>query len=127
MPVVSGSSPTIEAALAAAAAKGTPVVREPAGNELFLDIDSAEDAEFFASQLLILEENIGIEGFVSTVSKSGLPHRHVVVTLARDVTTLERIALQAMLGSDRKHELLSFLDMQKGMEKPTLFFEVPSP
>lgn len=68
-----------------------------------------------------------------TVSKSGNAHVYLRVTdlcgNPYPLTTTDRVALQAILGSDRKRELLSYLRIQDfnigGVRAPTAFFEVP--
>jgi hypothetical protein len=39
------------------------------------------------------------------------------------VTSIERVALQAMLGSDSIREMLSWLRLRRGIDTPTIFFE----
>ncbi len=56
-------------------------------------------------------------------SKSGSPNRHIVVDTKIVLHPVLRLALQCMLGSDRKHELLSYIAMTYGHAEPTLFFE----
>lgn len=117
---MSGSSLTVDAMLACAEKK-KQTVRYPAENELFLDIDTDEDYKILIHNADVLGNLVS--GILTTISKSGLPHRHVVVTLSTHVTQLERILLQACLGSDRKHELLSYLAALDGNAQPTVFFE----
>ena len=60
-------------------------------------------------------------------SPSGRPGRHhVVVTMPRPVSPMERIALQAILGSDPIREMLSWFRIERGIEEPTIFFEIAS-
>jgi len=122
---MSGTSMNMEAAIAAAASKGTPVIRVPEDNELFIDIDCEEDYEIFRDHLNTLDDVVGVLEVEERTSKSGLPHRHIVVRLGRDVRDdVERCLLQAVLGSDRLHELLTWKAIQGGeMISPTLFFE----
>ena len=58
-----------------------------------------------------------------TLSKSG--NKHVRITLPISVGPLERIALQAMLGSDPKREILSVFALRDGETTPTVLFEKP--
>ena len=62
-----------------------------------------------------------------TESPSGKPHHmHVRVRLSRPVKhPYERILLQAVLGSDRMHEALSWNEVDRGLDDPTVFFEKP--
>ncbi len=110
---------------AAADAKGLVVVY-PEPNELFIDIDSAEDFAVFAKNVLVLGDLVS--QFVSAPSPLGKPERlHITVTLSRPVaSSIERIAMQAALGSDRLHETLSLRIALAGGEHPTVFFEKPA-
>ncbi len=106
----------------AAAAKNLDVHR-PAPNELFIDIDDA-------ASLAVFHENIGILGdfvigFERSPSPSGKPDRfHIRVKCKRNLTDdNERVALQALLGSDRKHEILSWKAAWSGVIGVTVFFE----
>jgi hypothetical protein len=99
----------------------------PGPNQLQLDIDNKESREVFDRHYDILQKHFGIIGVTATSSKSGGERQHITVTLARDVTPLERVGLQAMMGSDRKRELLSFARILYGDEDPTVFFEPTQP
>jgi hypothetical protein len=113
---------TLEGCLDSAASQGLKV-RFPEPNELFIDIDSEEDWTRFGELSTILNCYTPIN-LNWAPSKSGMPKRHVVVTLmsGKTFTPLERIAFQACLGSDRKHELLSLLAVPTN-PKPTCFYE----
>ncbi len=110
---------TIEIAVEKAKALGCTVVF-PKPNELFLDIDTEASMRRFVRGVSRLRR----VSYVVRSSPSGLPGRyHIVVTMPRPVSPLERIALQAMLGSDLTRELLSWMRIQRGIDEPTLFFE----
>lgn len=123
---MSGASMTLDAASAKAASKGL-VVKLPAANELFVDIDNDADFAVFTKHLATLGEHVSVLGFDETPSNSGGTHRHVVVRLGRDIANdVERIFLQAVLGSDRLRELLSWACIQaKASPHPSVFFEKP--
>jgi hypothetical protein len=105
-----------------AAAKGRVIVY-PRPDELFLDIDDVASLEMFGVHSKILGDLI--EGYRTEPSPSGDPFKyHVTVKLSRPVRdAFERIMLQALLGSDRLHEILSWAAATHGAERPTLFFE----
>ena len=110
-------------AFARAKKEGWTVVL-PQPNELFVDIDDEAGFERFMEFQEILGQNWGVVGVRDTQSKSGNPNRkHIVVTLGCDVDPITRIALQACLGSDRKREILSLVNIKSGDTNPTLFFE----
>lgn len=107
------------------------VVRYPAPNELFIDIDSWEQLYMHNQLFSILED---IEPGAATrlsPSPSGKPGRfHVVVTLPRDVKDeTERLMLQAFLGSDAKRELLGYMHLLDGADpkRCNCLFEKPLP
>lgn len=109
-------------ALAQAASKNCKVV-EPKTNELFVDIDDVNGKGWFNQNIRKVESEIGCT-YVEMPSPSGEEHhQHIVVTLNRDVTPLERILLQTCLGSDRKREMLSWIRFINDDPIPTLFFE----
>lgn len=109
----------------AAAAELGLRVRLPADDELFVDIDSDEAFNTMVAMRDVLRESgFGLTLRWITDSKSGYPHQHVCLVAWRALTPLERVALQACLGSDRKRELLSFLRIEEKTDRPpTVFFE----
>lgn len=101
----------------------------PHPRELFIDVDSDAEYEAFVGLLAIFKEHERNVEHLSRPSRSGLPHRHIIVTLNRDVKDeRERILLQATLGSDKRRELLSWAALEAGHNlTPTLFFEAYEP
>lgn len=103
--------------------EGLRVVK-PAPNELFVDIDSEEGRVTFNRVWPMFCPSMGAIIIDRHPSKSGLPHEHIVIQLTGVVVTeLERIALQAMLGSDGKRELFGYLRQSEGIEPVTVFVE----
>lgn len=100
----------------------------PADNQLQIDIDSEEHYVAFLRSAEVVLRNwsdaceIEIEEHPST---SGLPRRHITLTLPFAVESWQRIALQAALGSDPVRELLSGTRLMRGDIHPTLFVESP--
>lgn len=102
------------------AKKNRQKVRTPAEDELLLDFDNSVDYDFFEKQLSVLGQYWGVEKHEQYPSISGKPgHLHVIVKLKAKVTPLERIALQACLGSDRKRELLGIVMLHNHDPFPT--------
>lgn len=97
----------------------------PTATQLQVDIDNDADyARFTQAFDLTMRHGIGgVSSFTERPSRSGGERRHITVHLALPVTALERIALQAILGSDWKREAFSFERLKKGEAVPTLFFE----
>jgi hypothetical protein len=97
----------------------------PTSRELQIDIDS-DDAFATFTQAYELLRNLGTfgaAGYSVRPSRSGGEKRHVTVRLSLAITSLERIALQAILGSDWRREMFSIARLQEGQAIPTLFFE----
>ncbi len=107
------------------AALNNEVVVLPLSNQLFIDIDDEASMARYDLNLTKVEEYVGVRGFpVITPSRSGdVERKHIIVTLARDVTPMERILLQALLGSDLRRELLSYCRITIDDPNPTLFLE----
>lgn len=108
------------------------VVRYPKPNELFIDIDSQQDMDFCLEQMKILREKLGVQVAEDelvlqiTPSRSNYPGKfHVVLTFPEYIyfSWVTRIAFQAMLGSDRQRELLSWFDAGHAPGTATVFFE----
>jgi hypothetical protein len=109
-----------------AKAKGL-VLHRPDPNELFIDIDDEPSLAIFHQAIGLLGSMV--LGFTRAPSPSGDPHRfHIRVRLDYDLKNdFERIALQALLGSDRLHEMLSWVAAVRGVVGVTVLFEKPSP
>lgn len=95
----------------------------PASNELQIDIDTYDGYQRFLTSFDILVRYFEEAKYVEKASKSGLPHRHIVVTLPFEVSEAERIAFQAALGSDHKREILGAIRNQLNIQPCTLFAE----
>lgn len=97
----------------------------PKDNQLQLDIDNDEAMEQFEKLRDVVEHHFGITDVEVHPSKSGLPKRHVTITMPTNMATRDRILIQACLGSDRTRELLSYLQVLNGDAHPVLFIERP--
>lgn len=95
----------------------------PEDNQLLLDFDNSVDYDYFEQEGVdILRQFWGVKKIETKPSASGkLGHLHVRVTLAKNITQMERLALQAALGSDRKRELLGIAMTNAGDPHPTFF------
>lgn len=115
----------------AAEARGDQIV-VPQPNQLQIDIDSETAMDLFIDRWASFSGEISEEydgwtpTFVAIPSGSGLPHQHVTVTLPFEVSVWERIAWQAVLGSDLLREFMSALRAHRNDDMPTLFTE-PGP
>lgn len=116
--------PNSQRALDQAAREGLSVVY-PEDNQLQIDLDNEHSYRLFQNQLCIVEKFIGISNCDEKPSKSGKPgKRHITLTFyGVTFTMLERLALQAMLGSDRIRELLGYVQLKNEDPHPVLFLE----
>lgn len=95
----------------------------PADNELQLDIDSPkiENLNRYEQVLEILNQFNKIKSSKNTKSKSG--NLHVTLTLDHAVSAVERVLLQACLGSDPIREILTYKNILDGSDRPQFLFE----
>lgn len=92
--------------------------------QLFIDIDTEEQYAQLSRNFSIFKQYFGCEIVPSiTPSKSGLPHRHIIMEMTKPLPLIARIALQACLGSDPVRELLSVRRAIDGEENVVIFFE----
>jgi hypothetical protein len=100
-------------------------IRTPAANELLIDIDSETDFAVLKAHLDTFHTYVArVNGVTLTPSKSGAEGKwHAVVVLERAIGDETRVLYQAVLGSDRKRELLSIARIRCGIDDPILFFE----
>jgi len=102
------------------------VIIYPKVNELQIDIDSEEDWARYQKGIACIDRNHVFDYVVDIKpSDSGLPNRHITITLPFSLTPWQRIAFQASLGSDPMRELLSSIRQLRGDIQPTLFVENP--
>lgn len=96
----------------------------PEDNQLQLDIDDDASYQIWARARNLIEKHLKINKVVETPSKSGQVGKwHITVDLGVSLTPEERILLQALLGSDRMRETLSYIRFRHTDMKPTLFYE----
>ena len=116
------NQPNSQRAIDVAATEGLNVIF-PKDNELQVDIDNEHSFFLFEKQRMILNRFVPIRDIRIEPSRSGLPKRHITVTLVDPVSQIERLALQAMLGSDRVRELLGYVQHKNNDPHPILFLE----
>jgi len=122
----------VSAEEAAAEVSCKVVIPEP--NQLQLDLDSEEAYDNFKNRLVEFEmHSCYIIEIEEHPSKKGLPHRHVTLTvfdpdgMPHVFGEYERIALQAVLGSDIVRETLNCWRLIRGSENPSRLFEPIDP
>jgi hypothetical protein len=103
-----------------AASKGCEVIYSDEYT-LLLDLDDLASVEVFGLQheIAVREGLVKQEHDVWT-SRSG--KLHVRVYLPRANNVFQRLALQSMLGSDRKRDLLSLSRVMRGIANPIILF-----
>ena len=98
----------------------------PGPDELFLDIDSEEAYDRYRSMYFLLSSLLqphdGLRS-LETVSKSGLPKRHIRITLPGEMTMEQRFIFQLALGSDPARELMNYASYLNGEQHPSIFVE----
>ena len=94
---------------------------------LFIDVDTPEQLATFEGNLALAAHLFNIDkrpyNWQRTPSKSGPPHYHIRVHLPRRFSTLERVLLQACLGSDLRREMISMKRVLEGEDNVIVFFE----
>ena len=97
----------------------------PADNQLQIDIDSESDYQRYQRALKSFKTNHidVIKEIVERPSKSGLPRRHITITMWSTYIPRERIFYQALLGSDLIREINNLRRLNNNDIFPIAFFE----
>lgn len=96
-------------------------IQTPEENELLLDIDNIEAFDFF--EIAFKRLNVEFDNCIIALirpSKSGLPNRHILIRMPFVLTSIDRIAFQAVLGSDLTREMLSIFRLYNTDPCPSL-------
>lgn len=115
---------SLEEACEDAEARGLTVV-DAGDDELFVDLDTKTSLAIYRKRV----ETLMDKGIATSerVTRSSGGHWHGYVQLAESKPVIERIALQAILGSDPTHEYLSYLTYLVNGEKTRIVFFEPNP
>lgn len=97
----------------------------PIYDELLLDLDRPEDVSTYYERIADLEEHYPFRSDLRTTSKGGRVHMYVSLDMPKErkLTEYERVALQAVLGSDHKREIYNLARVQRGDAHPVVLFE----
>ena len=118
-----GEIPTSAKAEARAKKEGFEIVY-PTPFQLQIDIDDEHSYNVYKAMFPLIEKYYGVEEVSDEPSRGNKKNkRHVTITLKERISRLERIALQACLGSDRVREFLGILQERNHDPHPTLLFE----
>lgn len=99
------------------------VVVRPLPNQIQIDIDTDADYRVYAQNYGVVNRIRPIQAQVIAPSRNKIEGRHITLTFSDNLTPIERIAFQAVLGSDRSREALSLERVYNGDPTPTLFLE----
>jgi len=105
------------------AANNGLVIVTPQPKELLVDIDTEEQYQHFVKMYDHLKTLIHIKNRLEHKSRRKPEGRHVTVLLGYEPTAMERVALQAILGSDPRRESYSIWRLHHNDPIPTLFYE----
>jgi hypothetical protein len=97
-----------------ALSEGATIIRDTP-TTLLLDLDSDGDLRRYKSALPRMQRNFRIVEKLRYESKTP-GHYHVVLKTSSATTIYERIALQAMLGSDPIREAMLLVKIQNGVD-----------
>jgi hypothetical protein len=86
---------------------------------LLLDIDDDESLKHYTSMLKSVQQVLSVSETTRWKSKSG--NTHIVLELSKELDVTARIALQMVLGSDRKRGLYELLHVILGANPIALF------
>jgi hypothetical protein len=100
-------------------------VVEPQDDEVFVDLDCSHDQYIMEANLALLREK-GLDIRLVNITRSVNGNRHAYIKTGFCLTDIQRVALQAILGSDRKREALAFVNIVAGVEPVSVFFEKPA-
>lgn len=92
-------------------------------NTLLLDLDTPAGNVQYETMLQMVDSKFGVLSIESWKSKSG--HKHVKLLIRESLPAAQRIALQAVLGSDPKRETFGVYKLTKGVPEPSLLFKPP--
>jgi hypothetical protein len=105
------------------AAKENLAVVYPGEDEVLIDIDNEHSFQVYLKHKYVIAKHLGVLSENVQPSRNKKEGRHVTLKMKSPVTELERIAIQACLGSDRMRETLGFIQYKNGDPHPTLFLE----
>lgn len=107
-----------------AAKRGDRIV-VPDAYTLQVDLDSPKALQSFGSQLALLRRRSSIANKwkIRITDSAQRGHCHITIRTASRMSLKVRIALQALLGSDLKRELMNWMRVEKRQKLPILFFE----
>jgi hypothetical protein len=101
-------------------------VQEADNYTLQIDINSEEDYHIFTMNYQIVAKHLTVREVEEYLSVSKYSHKHIIITLVEPLSEMERICLQACLGSDRTREALNYFRSKQGLGKAIVLFDLES-
>lgn len=96
----------------------------PGPQEIQIDVDTEESYLECLERINSLKDCLDFKIIVKDKeSKSGHPHHHITIDMGIDLTNWQRVALQAVLGSDPVRERLNAARLFTDNKYPIVFFE----
>lgn len=113
-----------QAAIEQAKLQGFEIVQGDAFT-LLLDLDNPNQRRQFSEMRAMVDFHFQILNEESWESKSGSGRKHVKLLLGKSLGPAERMALQAILGSDPKRECFGIAKLASGIKAESLLFKPP--
>jgi len=95
-------------------------------NQILIDYDEDKLPDRFHEALKFLEKRFPKGCKWKEVHSASGVNIHVTITLNVDITDEERVAWQAVFGSDYKREAMNLIKMSQNIENPILFYTDPN-
>lgn len=121
---ISQGTVVLDNAFETAQALGLEVV-EPKDGEILIDLDDVA-SQYVMEALIPLARRVGIDVKVLKITRSQHGNKHAYLKVPYALSAIERLLLQAIFGSDRKRELLSYARVRKSISPSSVLFEVPA-
>lgn len=100
-------------------------VHEPGEREILIDLDDTQ-SQYVMDALIGVARRVGIDVKVTKITRSQHGNKHAYLTVPFVLSPVERLLLQAVFGSDRKRELLSYARIRQNISPASVLFEVPA-
>lgn len=100
-------------------------VYEPGISEILIDLDD-QASQYVMEALVPLARRVGIDVKVKKILRSQHGNKHAYLEVPFALSPIERLLLQAVFGSDRKRELLSYARIRKNISPASVLFVVPA-
>jgi hypothetical protein len=90
-------------------------------NTIQVDLDEETSCDIFRQNYNVIKGIIGPHKLIKSLSKS--KRLHVTIKTTKSIKPIERIAIQAFLGSDPLREALNYRNTKTKQKNPILFIE----